>query len=192
MLIRHAKEFARLLHNRKYEKSQEGIFLPTARVYIRGEYGFRVNNGEWEYQSNLLPTEGLNWLLDNFVAAGGVAAYLSLYAGAISPVAGWTATSYPATATEITSGSEGYTESTRVAWGPAAAASAQKDNYSTPSAFTIATATTLTVNGVGLHTVSTKGGTTGKLLSATRFGSARSFSNTDEFDVKYRLALTSS
>jgi hypothetical protein len=57
--------------------------------------------------------------------------------------------------------------------------------------FSIVTAGTLFVNGIGLHTNSGKGNGTGKLFSATRFSSERSFSNTDEFDVKYRLTITS-
>ena len=195
-LLRHAGEFSRALRGNKFEISPEGVLLPEAKIYIRGLYSHRVRNKDgaspWIDDPNLLPTEGINTMLDNLIAASGAAAYISLYASAISPAANWTAASYPATAAEITSGSEGYTEGTRVAWSTAAAASGSKDNYASAAVFTIITATTLTVNGVGLHTVSTKGGTTGKLLSATRFGSARSFSNTDEFDVKYRLTITSS
>jgi hypothetical protein len=172
------------------------LFLPDAKIFVRGLYSHRrrTRHGAeaWIDSPNLLPTEGINTMLDNLNGATGAAAYISLYASAISPAANWLASTYVATATEITSGSEGYTEGTRQLWNAAAAASGSKDNYAVPAVFTIITAGTLNVNGIGLHTVSTKGAGTGKLLSATRFGSQRSFSNTDEFDIKYRLTITSS
>lgn len=193
---RHGPELQRAIRNNRFEISPEGVFLPESKLTVAGLYSTRRRTREgaeaWIDTPNLLPTEGINWMLDNLNAAGGVAAYISLYASAISPAANWTAASYPATASEITSGSEGYTEGTRQLWNAAAAASGSKDNYASPAVFTIITATSLTVNGVGMHTVSTKGATTGKLISSTRFGSARSFANTDEFDIKYRLTITSS
>lgn len=193
---RHAPELQRAIRNNKFEVSPDGLFLPAQKIYVRGLYSHRRRTKDgaeaWIDDPNLLPTEGINTMLDNLNAASGSAAYISLYASGISPAAGWTAASYPATATEITSGSEGYTEGARRLWSAAAAASGSKDNYASPAVFTIITTTTLLVNGVGLHTVSTKGATTGKLLSATRFGAVRSFSNTDEFDIKYRLTITSS
>ncbi len=193
---RHAPEFSRALRSNQYEVSPKGLFIPSAKITVAGLYSDRRRTkdgfGPWVDTPNLLPTEGINWLLDALNAANGVALYISLYASAISPAANWTAASYPATAAEITSGSEGYTEGTRQLWSAAAAASGSKDNYASPAVFTIITATTLSVNGVGLHTVSTKGATTGKLVSSTRFGSTRTFSNTDEFDIKYRLTITSS
>lgn len=196
VLARHASEFAREIRGNRYDVSPGGLYLPAAKIFVQGLYTHRRRTREgaepWIDTPNLLPTEGINSLLDNGFAASGAAAYLSLYAGAIDPAANWTAASYPATADEITSGSEGYTQATRVAWSTAAAAAGSKDNYASAAVFTIITATTLGVWGVGLHTVSTKGATTGKLMSATRFGSQRTFSNTDEFDVKYRLTITSS
>jgi hypothetical protein len=194
---RHAPEIARALRSNKFEIGDQGLLVPSAKIFVSGLYSVRTRTRDgatpWEDHPNLLPTEGIKWMLDNLIAATGVAAYISLYASAISPAANWTAASYPATASEITSGSEGYSEGARQLWNAAAAADpGTKDNYSTPSVFTIVTASTLSVNGVGLHTVSTKGATTGKLISSTRFGSTRSFSNTDEFDVKYRLTITSS
>lgn len=195
---RHAKEFRKAIGDNQYEVSPEGIFLPAAKVCISGLYSCRVRprgidiGNPWEEFPNLLPTLGINFLFDALdTTVSGAPLFLSLYAGAISPAAGWTAASYPGTATEITSGSEGYSESARVAWTSAVAASANKDNYASPAVFTIVTATSLTVNGVGMHTVATKGGTTGVLVSATRFGGAKSFGNTDEFDMKYRLSATS-
>ena len=196
MLIRHAKEFANLFRKHKYERSPQGVYFPSAHITVSGLYSVRTNDGPWEDSPNLLPTEGLNTLLNNLIANTGVPLYLSLYKDNIAPAAGWTGgtgTNYVSTANEITSGSEGYTQATRVLWNAAAASAATKDNYASVAVFTIITGTTLPVWGVGLHKVSTKGDTTAfSLVSATQFNAVRTFVNTDEFDVKYRLAMTSS
>lgn len=193
---RHAPELQRAINGNKFEASDEGLFLPAQKIYVRGLYSHRRRTKDgaeaWVDDPNLLPTEGINTMLDNLIAASGVASYISLYSNGTDPVAGWTAANYVANAAEIVSGSEGYSQGTRQLWNAAAATAGSKDNYASAASFTIVTATTLTVNGVGLHTVSTKGAGTGKLLSSTRFGSARSFANTDQFDVKYRLTITSS
>jgi len=193
---RHAPELQRAINGNKFEASPEGLFLPAQKIYVRGLYSHRRRTKDgaeaWVDDHNLLPTEGINTMLDNLIAASGIASYISLYANNIPPAANWTAASYSGTAAEIISGSEGYTEGARVLWSAAAAAAGSKDNYASAAVFTIITAGTLSVNGVGLHTISTKNSPSGKLLSATRFGSTRSFSNTDEFDVKYRLTITSS
>jgi hypothetical protein len=193
--LRHAKEFATAFRRHQYEITDDGaFFFPAQRVFASGVYHHRIRGKtDWEASRNLLPTEGLNFLLDSFVAShAAIPLYMSLYAGAISPAANWTALSYPATASEIVSSAEGYTESVRQTWVAVAAVTATKDNYASPAAFTIATASALNVNGASLHTVSTKGGTTGALVSSTRFNAVRTFANTDVFDVKYQLALTSS
>lgn len=195
-LLRHAGEFSKAMRNNKFEISPQGVFIPDAKIFVRGLYSHRRRTKEgaepWIDSPNLLPTEGINTMLNNLNAATGVAAYISLYNSANDPQAAWTAANYEANADEITSGSEGYSEGTRQLWNAATAAAGSKDNYASPASFTIVTATTLYVNGIGLHTVSTKGSLSGALLSATRFSSTRSFSNTDQFDVKYRLTITSS
>ena len=193
-LLGNLPEVQRAIKTHKWDQHENGILLPAAHVVIAGTYSYRVNGGAWsDPQSNLLPTEGLNFMLDlvgNNTAAA--AAYIALYANALTPIATHTAATFTATYSEITSGSEGYSESTRVLWDTGAAATATVDNYSAAATFTIVTASSLTVNGVGLLTASAKGATTGALVSASRFGTTRTFANTDVFDVKYRISMTSS
>jgi len=194
-LLRHAGEFSKAMRGNKFEISPNGVLLSEAKIFVRGLYSHRrrTKDGaeQWIDDPNLLPTEGINALLDNMNAASGLAAYISLYSGNVSPQSTWTASNYTIQSTEITSGSEGYSEGTRQLWSAAAASSGSKDNYASPAVFSIVTAGTLFVNGIGLHTNSGKGNPAGKLFSATRFSAERSFSNTDEFDVKYRLTITS-
>jgi len=193
-IAKHAPEFMRALRRGRVERIDSGsIFFPEQKIVGSGEYIIGVNGVELERCKNLLPTEGLNWMLNNLGNTVAIAAsYIALYANALTPIAAHNAAGFTATYAEITSGSEGYTQSTRVLWNAGAAAAAAVNNYSSPAVFTIITASTLTVNGVALLTASAKGATSGSLLSASRFGASRAFSNTDEFDVKYQISMTSS
>lgn len=196
-LRRHAREFARAIADLNFDQSETGLYFPRSRSFVQGVFEHRVRKatGEltpWVADHNLVPTEGLTYLIGLIGAETKITNwYMALYAGAYTPAAGLTAANFTSTATEITSGTEGHTESTRVAvtWGTAAAGSI--NNNAAPSAFTIATATTLTVNGVGILSASAKGATTGKLLAASRFASARTLNDTDVFEVKYTVTGTS-
>jgi len=193
-LKKHAREFLKALTTLKFEKTPTGIWFPEQRAMARGMYVHDVNGLDLRMDPNLLPTEGLTHMLAVEIGATAKAAgwYLALYSGAISPASGWTAASFAGTATEITSGSEGYTNSTRPAFTAGTASAASIDNNASKAAFTIATASTLTVNGVAMLSDSAKGSTSGTLLSASRFASARTFNNADVFNIGYAVALTSS
>ncbi len=193
-IARHAPEFMGALRSNQYERVDAGtIYFPKQRVNASGLYIIGVNGKELERCPNLLPTEGLNLMLDNIGNNTAIAAaYIALYANALTPIAAHTASGFSSTYSEIVSGAEGYTQSTRVLWNTDAASAAAVNNYSNPAVFTIITASTLSVNGVALLTASAKSSTSGALISASRFSATRSFSNTDEFDVKYQISLTSS
>lgn len=196
-LFRHGREFLRALRNHKYERTDAGIFFPAAHAVASGMYVHDVNGLDEQFSPNILPTESLNRILDVHLGTAGSTTqltswYCALYSGAVTPGATMTAANFTSTTTEITSGSEGYTESTRVLFVPAAASAGAKSNSASKAAFTIATATTLTVNGCGLLSASAKGSTSGVIASATRFASARSLSDTDVFNLGYTLSLTSS
>lgn len=193
-LIKHAGEFLRYLRNGQYEHTENGILFPRAHAEAKGLYIHGVNGKDWQASPNILPTEGLNSLLD--VALHGATPittwYLGLFSGATTPGSTLTAANVASTLTEITSGTEGYTESTRVEWNEAAAAAGAITNTANKAAFTIATATSLSVTGCFLASASAKGATTGKLMSATKFASTRSLSDGDIFNVGYSLSLSSS
>lgn len=193
-LQKHAGEFGRYLRNNQYEATGDGdLFFPRAAAIAQGGYIHDVNGLDERFDKNLLPDEGLIYLLSVGLNNGSKLAtwYLSLYAANYTPLAGLTAASYPATASEITSNTEGYTESTRPVWTPTAPTTPLIDNLSNKAAFTIATASSLTVNGAALLSEATKGAVTGKLISATKFGASRTLYNTDVFNLAYRVQLTS-
>lgn len=168
------------------QEIQSSILLPV------GEYFHRVNGGEWEHSFNIVPTEGIAHILN--VALGPKAKtpnyYLALFSGATAPTASWTAAQFASVAGEIISNTEGYSSANRPVWTPAETAVNSIDNIATAAQLTIVTSGTLTVTGAALLTSAAKGATTGVLISATKFASARTFQNGDIYELGYRLSLT--
>jgi hypothetical protein len=181
-------------HNEIYDETKEGIFFPRHGFMLSGEYMDRVNGGEPTFTKNLIPKEALMHVLN--VAIGTKAkpagSYLALFSGAAAPADNWTAANFSATANEITSLTEGYTNATRPEFIPSDT-SDQKyiDNFSNVARVTIATTSQLNVTGVALLTNNQRGGTTGILLSATKYPATRVFQNGDVFDIGYRITATS-
>ena len=120
-LNQHAPMIISALEEGAYEMTPDGrIFIPKAKAYLRGDYIHDVNGQDERIDQNLLPDEGLMYLLTCGLYNGTKIGtwYLSLYAANYTPLANLTAALYPATASEITSGTEGYTEATRPVWVP--------------------------------------------------------------------------
>jgi len=192
-LTKHAGEVLGNLSANKYEVSDSGIHFPSMGAMASGVYTHDVNGLDERVDSNLLVDEGLLYMLTVSLYNGTKLPtwYLALYSANYTPTAGLTAASFPATATEITSLSEGYSETTRPTWVASAPAANLVDNMASKAAFTIVTASTLTVNGAALSSDATRGAVTGKLMSATKFAAARTLYNTDVFNLAYRVQLTS-
>lgn len=187
------KELAAAIHHENFDVTAEGIFFPKQGVMASGEYFDRINGGDWERTPNLIVTEGLAHILS--VALGATAKpagyYLALFSGAAAPAANWTAASFAAGASEIVSMTEGYTSPTRPAWTPPASTATNSiDNMAAIASVTMATAGQVNVTGAAMLTNSTRGGTTGKLISATKYAADRVFQNGDTYDIGYRLSLT--
>jgi len=185
-------ELAADLARERFDITDEGIYFPRQSVLAAGEYFDRINGGQWMRTPNLLPTEGLAHLLN--VALGSTAKpagyFLALFSGSASPAANWTAASFAAAASEIVSLTEGYTSATRPAWTPANTATGAIDNLGAVATVTIATASQLNVTGAAMLTTNARGGTTGALVSATKYAAARVFQNGDTYDIGYRVSLT--
>ena len=175
-----------------FQSGDDGLLFPRQGVLVTGEYFLRQNGGEWEVVKNLVTTEGLAHLLN--VALGSTAKpagyYLALFNGAASPAANWTASSFAAAAGEVVSMTEGYTAATRPVWTPANTATGSIDNMASVASLTMATASSLNVTGSAMLTNNVRGGTTGVLISASRYPVARTFQAGDTFDIGYRISLT--
>lgn len=193
-ILRHATEFSKAIDGNKYEMTESGVYIPGAKVTLSGVYIHGVNGTDWREDGNIVVNEGLLDILSVYLKSGTqkTAWYLSLFGTNYTPVAALTAATYPATAGEITSTSEGYTGSVRKTWTGGTPASNLVDNTASMAVFTIATATSLVVYGAGMHSVDTRGATTGVLLSASKFSAARTLYDTDLFNLSWRLTLTSS
>lgn len=160
---------------------------------LKGEYFDRVNGGEWRRIENIIPLEGKASILS--IAFGATAKhsglYLALFSGSATPADNWTASSFAAAASEIVSMTEGYTSPTRPVWTPpSSTATASIDNFSNAALFTFATTSQVNVTGAALLTSNVRGGTTGVLVSATKYPLARTFQNGDTYEVGYRISFT--
>lgn len=193
-LTRHAREFLRYLANKQYDRTDAGLVFPKAGVTAAGVYTHDVNGLDVQEDHNLVVDEGLMAMLSDFLANGTSYPnyFLSVYGGNYTPTNSLTAASYPATAGEITSSTEGYSNTTRPAWTPSAPAANAIDNVANKAAFNIVTASSVTFQGAALHSSSTKGAVDGILVSAAKFSAARVVYNSDVFNLAYRVQLTSS
>lgn len=195
-LMNHHPEFARAVRNHKYEWTDDGLLLfPEQKVLCRGEFVHDVNGEDERRDLNMWVTEGRNHALDVVFGSGTQVTtwYMPLFSGNVSVAATWTAANFAANATEITSNTEGYTTTTRPLWVKDAAASAGSisNAVSNKVQYTIATASSVTVRGCGFVSTNTKGGTTGVLMSGSRFSVDRTLANGDILNVGYQLQITS-
>lgn len=191
-LARSALALARSMDRGQYEQTESGILFPVSKLMFAGEYRDSVNGIDLGISKNLLTTEGMNHIL--MVALGATAKisnwYLGLSGANATPLLTWTAANWAANATEITSNTEGYSETTRRGFTAGTASGGVIDNYASRAQFTIATATSVVVYGAGLLSLNTKGGTTGVLISSVKYASARTFVNGDLYNCGYRVTAT--
>jgi len=185
---------SRDLDNQVYDETEDGIYFPRHGVMASGEYFDRINGGEWQRTPNLITKEGRIDAINTYIGSKAKPAgfYLALFSGAAAPADNWTAANFATVASEIVSLSEGYTLPTRAQFiSTNATVDTFIDNMANVARLTIATASQLNVTGTALLTNSARGGTTGVLVSATKYPAARTFQDGDTYDVGYRFALTS-
>lgn len=190
---KHAGEFAKAIKDHKYEVSESGIMFPSAKVKVGLKYTHFVNGKEDGFDLNLVPAEGLLHALNValFSTAKVSTWYVAPYSGNATPTSGWTAANFAANATENVSLTEGFTQNTRQAFVSATAVAGAISNTASPASFTIATATSVTFYGLGLLSTNTRGGTSGVLISATRFTAAKILTNGDTWSVIHEVDATS-
>lgn len=191
--LKRLPEIAAALAAGNVEQTASGVLFPTMAALVSGMYVHDVNGADERTDHNLVTIEGLNYMLNTSLRAQTpeTAWFLALFAGNVAPQASWTAANFTANSTEIVSSSQGYTETTRRPWTAPAAVNGNVTNTASKASFTIAATSTLTVNGGGLLSASAKGGTTGVLMSASKFATARNLENGDIFNLGYALTLTS-
>jgi len=192
---RHWRNLARLFRNHAWERNDDGDIL-IAHARIGGVFSTFAPDGLGEVEThNLLCTDGINYLLACGVG-NGVGSNTSPSAFFIAPFSGnvtvadtWTAANFASTATELTTQ---YSESTRVSFVDSVPASKSVNNTASPAEFTAAS-DNVNIWGIGLLSNSTKGSTSGVLLSAAKYSSVRNLPTTgDKISIKYTLTLANS
>lgn len=191
-LMRHRGEFARAIANRHFEFSPAGILFPRQKCFVGGVFETEHRRGGdlmgRDVSPNVVPTQGLNHLLD-VIAAGAAQVnpwYIALFKGNVTPGATLTGATFDSVCTEATE----YDESTRQAYVEAAAADGVMANTDNRAVFTMNGA--ITVYGGALLSASAKqdasAGT--KCLAASKFSASRAVVAADELAVKYTLTAT--
>lgn len=132
---------------------------------------------------NLVPTEGMNHILDVVLKSGAQKPnwYIALFEGDYTPTPTVTAANFTATATECVA----YTELNRVPWVAGAISAGALDNVASPALFSFTS--NKTIYGAALISDNTKGGGIGTILSIVRFSSPRI--NPESLSVKAGIAL---
>lgn len=191
---KHVAEAESWLRNGDFEASEGGVLIHRSILW-KGVFTHSVNGEDEQSDSNLITTEGINHLLD--VGLSGATAYgtwyLAPFTGATTPAASHVYSTFNTDFTEMTDGPEGYSQANRVQWEEAGPSAGVISNLSTRASFTIVTASSISITGAGLVNVATKNDevdASGVLLSATKFGSARSVNNADTFELGYSITLT--
>lgn len=173
------REAARAVRNHKHEVADNGlIFLPGSRVFIGGvftgryappggEFGEPVFGMRCVYPNRVVD-QGLNKLL-NLLGGHTSSAALSLapWSGNVTPPASWTGANWSSLATEFTA----YDPAARPPWTTVSTTTKELTNVAALAAATITfnAGGPYTIRGCSLAEASSKGGTTGALIAASRF-----------------------
>lgn len=146
-----------------------------------------MHRGVLEEHSNTVVTEGRTYIVGAALAnqTRHSVFYIAIFANDVSPQSVWTAATFVSSAGEITS----YSNPTRPTWSPGVVANGEVDSYNNKVSFTSAV-DGLLVRGAALLSTSTKGGTGGVLIGATRFTNAKPLDEGEVLDVGYRFRLT--
>jgi hypothetical protein len=160
-------------------------FYPAIEHYGRNEDGSLFLKDIYQLHNDIT-NEGKNTILDVMFKDGTQIASTSWYLGLISN-SGYSALAAGDTMSSHTGWTEftGYSQSTRVAWGPGAA-SGQSTTNATPATFDINA--TGTLKGIFVTSNSTKSGTTGKLWATGLFAADVPVSNGDQMKITYTVS----
>lgn len=191
-VMRHRREFARAIANRQFEITPAGIHFPAQHCFVGGAFDTEHSrDGELlgrDLSPNIIPTEGLNHLLDVLVHGSTQISpwYIALFEGNVTPAANLTGATFASTCTETTA----YNETARVPYNEGAAAAGATDNGANRAVFTMNA--TKTIYGGAMLSTSPKSDATGLILAASKFSASRAVIAADELAVKYTLTATSS
>jgi hypothetical protein len=185
--------FARLLLAGQYRVTPNGVLIGDS-LLAHGTYFTRFRNREKDYQfdHNMVVGQGILYILGSALGATPKlpAFYIGVCAGTTPVTTDLQANNFAATLNEITSQQEGYTSATRPQWTPGMPAAGVISNSANQAAITIATASQININSLGLISDNARGGTAGTLVSALNLSNTRIGYNGDTLDIGYQVSLT--
>lgn len=174
-----------------FKEGVGGLLVPDHQLAIGGVFhGELFRDGEliesWD-EHNLVVNEGLNYLLNaGLVGQSPISSWFTgIYSGNYTPTSGATGATIAAASTEFT----GYSETTRQPYSPVTSTAQQVTNAASPAQFTMAASGT--IYGAFIVSNSAKGGTTGTLLAAALFSSAKTVAAGDLLVLTYTIAASS-
>jgi hypothetical protein len=187
------KDIISFVQKGDYEVTSEGL-LVHGGILARGKYTHSVNGKDLQVDFNLIPAEGIAYILDAALGSASKISswYLAVFSGNVNPASNWTAANFAVQASEITSATEGYSNATRPIWTPGSASAGVIGNLSNKATFNIVCTTSVNISGAALLSDNTRGGTVGKLVSASRFGTVRQVYSGDAFELGYEVELQDS
>jgi hypothetical protein len=169
------------------EQTEAGLLFPKEKVMVQGMYEVGINGHVVERIPNLVVTEGRNYIVGASMKGTTpiVSWYIALFSGDVTVLATWTAANFVANATEFTA----YTEAARQAWTGGSVSAGAVDNSAAKATFTI-NADSQVIRGAAMVSASAKSASTGTLLGAAKFTSAKTLDTGETLDIGYSLSLT--
>lgn len=173
-----------------FKRSAGGLLVPAALAVGGTFHVEHVRDGEVidrEDIHNLVVNQGLDYILNlTLNAASQVPAwYLGIFEGNYTPVAGLTAATVTANATESTAFNEG----ARQAYQGAASAGQSVTNSANKATFTMNA--TKNIYGAFLVSAQALSATTGTLLAAAKFAAAKAVNSGDQLLLTYTFNAAS-
>ena len=167
--------------------------MAKTSFFGRGTYYLFIDGELVEQKTNKIPKEALIY----FLRAGLLGQsqltnfYLALFSGAVNPQDNWTAANFAANASEIVSTTEGYSGSNRPVWTPNSTSLTEPivSNTNNLASYSIVASSTLNVSGSALLSTAPRGGTSGTLISATRYKNVHTVNNGSVLQVGYDVEL---
>ena len=174
----------------KYECTEDGIYFPSSRILAQGVFSVNKRGEPEEYSTNLVVTEGLDYLLaQGLAAAGGAHAtwYIALYTGSVTIAGTLTKNTFADFTDEWTD----YDSGTHPQWDQQGVATGGIDSFASKASFVASAAAT--VRGAALLSISQKptpNSGTGTLMAASNFNTPKALDIDEILDVGYGLQLT--
>jgi hypothetical protein len=177
-----------------HQKDIESRLVPRkseSSIQVSGEYLFEIiRDGkviDSFVEKNIIVDQGINYILNAALNAEPQSSswYVGIFEGNYTPVAGDTAATFPASATECVA----YAEAARQEFVKNVSTAKSVSNSASKASFSINA--TKTIYGCFLSSASAKSSTIGTMLSAVRFSAQKGMTSGDILTVSYTVNMAS-